>query len=264
MGDSRRSAEGINARAYAPAVWDEAESSAASGEAAFAREVYADATPSFERATAAYRHSEGLARAALRVLEAARTQAEKAREASTLARRGAAEARAAEHAAKQWLAAESAEAQAGGALERQDYATARTLFTDARRLYGAAAQAAGVAQEAEARRIDAMVADSRRLFAAGEFDACLRRLGDVLKVRPEHPAANELRVEAEGRAREVETAAAEPETIYEVRGTDDLERTRLLDEPAPALPRRGEKGPRRRRARSRTPPSSPREQFTLL
>ena len=123
----------------------------------------------------------------------------------------------------------------GGALERQDYATARTLFTDARRLYGAAAQAAGVAQEAEARRIDAMVADSRRLFASGELDACLRRLGEVLKLRPEHPAANELSVEAEGRARQVETPAAEPETIYEVRGTDDLERTRLPDEPAPTL-----------------------------
>ena len=59
MGDSRRSAEGMNARAYAPAAWDEADSSAASGEAAFAREVYTDATPSFERAyTAAYRHAE--------------------------------------------------------------------------------------------------------------------------------------------------------------------------------------------------------------
>ena len=100
MGDIRRSAEGINAKGYAPAAWDEAESSAASGEAAFAREVYTDATPSFERATAAYRHAEGLAREALRVLEAARTQAEKAREASTLARRGAAEARAAQHAAE--------------------------------------------------------------------------------------------------------------------------------------------------------------------
>ena len=91
MNDSRRSAERIGARDYAPAVWDEGEAGAAAGEAALGRDAYTDATPNFEGATAAYRQAEGLAREAIRALEAARTQAEKAREASTVARRGASE-----------------------------------------------------------------------------------------------------------------------------------------------------------------------------
>ena len=80
-----------------------------------------------------------------------------------------------------------------------------------------------------------MIADSRRLFASGDFEGCLRRLGEVLKLRPEHPAAKELELEAEGRARQVETASAGAETIYEVRGAEGLEQTSFPDEPVPAV-----------------------------
>jgi hypothetical protein len=140
--------------------------------------------------------------------EAARAEAEKAREAAAQARRGAAEAQASRYASEHWRAGESTEAQANEASGRQDHVAARSLFVAARRSYVQAMQTASVAVEAEARRADALVADARRLLQVGDVEACLRRLGAALALRPGHAAAAQLRLEAEAKPREVEAAAS--------------------------------------------------------
>ena len=203
----RRGALAADAPAHASAEWNEAETGLASGEAAFERRAYVEASRAFEAAITLYRWAEERARDVVQAREVVRAEAEKGREAASLARRGAAEAQAAEYAAEAWHVAASAEAQAVEASNRQEHSAARALFTEARRRYAAATQAARIALEAESRRADAMLGDARRLLASDDVTAALRRLTDVLTLRPDHAGAKALRLEVEARLRESEAAA---------------------------------------------------------
>jgi hypothetical protein len=207
MAEQRQSARAADAASHALSDWNAAETGAASGEAAFARDAHDEAVTAFRESAALYRRAEARARAVVRAREVARAEAERSREAAATARRAAAEAQAAAYASEPWHAGESAEARAGEALNGQQFAAARSLFTEARRQYLAAALAAGVAVEAESRRVDAMVSDARRLLESGEVAACLRRLTEVLTLRPGHAAAERLRLDAEGEQRQAMVAA---------------------------------------------------------
>ena len=206
VAERRRLALAADAAAQAPAEWSEAEAILACGDIALTGEAYPEALRKLEDAAALYRRAEDRARAALQALEIARAEAEKARETVALARRAAASVHAATYAREEWRAGESAEAHASAALSRQEYSTARSLFADARRRYAAAAQAATIAAEAEARRADAMMGDARRLLAVGDAAGCLRRLDQVLALRPDHAAAAALRIEVENRLRQADVA----------------------------------------------------------
>ena len=207
MTEARGSALSVDAVSHAPGSWNEAESGAAAAEAAFAKEAYAEAGQSFELAADHYRKAEKPAREAARRREAERADAEKALEAAAQARRLADQAHASQYVAEQWTGSEAAEARAIAALGRQEYAAARTLFGEARRLYAAAAEAAGVAAEAMARRADALTGTARRSLEAGDPATCLRRLDEVLALRPGDEAAVALRRQAEEKLRQLETAS---------------------------------------------------------
>lgn len=206
MADARRNALALDAASHAEADWNEAEAGGVAAEAAFATQAYAEAGQSFGHASALYRRAEETAREATRRREAERADAEKAREAASLARRAAVEAHVSKYVAEQWNAAEAAQAQASGALSRQEFAAAPSLFIEARRLYAAAAQAARVAADAEARRADAMMGTAIRLLESGDPVGCLRRLNEVLALRPGHRAAAALRLRAEEELRQTDTA----------------------------------------------------------
>jgi hypothetical protein len=223
MMERRQTALAADPATHAPSDWRDAEASAESGEAALAREAYTEARGTFDQATALYRRAEERARDAARAIEIARADAGRAREATAAARRVATEAQASSYAADQWRAGEHAEAEAAAALSRGEHAAARSLFTEARRQYGTAAQVASIAVEAETRRADAMVSDARRLLASGDVAACLRRLNEVLALRPGHARAQELRVEAEDRERQ---AAAVVQDVIVHGDRSDTERAR--------------------------------------
>jgi hypothetical protein len=206
MEEARRSALAVDAASHAETNWNEAEASGAAAEAAFTTEAYAEAGQSFEHASALYRRAEETAREATRRREMEQADAEKAREAASLASRAAVAAHVSKYVAEQWNAAEAAQARASDALSRQEFAAARSLFTEARRLYAAAVQAAGVAAEAEARRADAMMGTARRFLESGDAVACLRRLDEVLALRPGHKAAEALRLRAEEKLHQTDTA----------------------------------------------------------
>jgi serine/threonine protein kinase len=197
----RQRALAANAISLGASDWIEAEATGAVGEAALAREAYREATQAFDQGVALYRRAEERAREVARALEAARAEAEKARGATAAARGAAIEARASTYASEPLEAGESAAAQANDAMNRGDYQAARLLFADARRRYTAAALAARVAMEAETRRADAMISDARHLLSLGEVEACLRRIDDVLALRPGDRDAMELRHAAEDRQR---------------------------------------------------------------
>jgi hypothetical protein len=207
IAEYRSSAMAAEATLHAPSEWTEAEAIVASSDAAFAREAYAEARRGFDRAVALYRLAEERARDAMHVLETARLNAVKAAEATAMTRRTAVEAQASNYAVEEWRAGESTEAQASAALSRREYAAARSLFTESRRLYAAAAKTAAVAMETEARRADTMMSDALRLLQSGNLSDCLRQLSEVLRLKPGHAAAEALRREAEGKLRENEDAA---------------------------------------------------------
>ena len=223
MAERRRGAAAVAAASHAPSDWQEAEASAASGEAAFAREAYAEASGAFHQSAGLYHRTEERARDVVRALAIAHAHAETVRDAVALARHAAQDAQASKYASEQWRAGESIEAQASATLSRQDYAAARSLFSEARRHFAAAAQAANIAAGVEGRRADAMVSDARRLLDSGDVAACLRRLSEVLELRPGHAGAEALRLEAEQRQREV--ANTQDVTIYSRWSADSLEET---------------------------------------
>jgi hypothetical protein len=228
----RDRAASVNAEAHASAEWAEAMVTVSAGEASLARGAYSEARHAFEQARALYSRAEERARETVRMAERALSEAEKSREASGLARRAAGDAQAAKYASEPWLAGENTWGQAIAALERREYDAARSLFGDARRHYAAAAQSAAVGAEAEARRADAMVNDARRSFDGGDFAACLRRLEEVLALRPSHAGAEALRRQAQerlqrpGAARAVPGAADESPTVLD-QPTILADRTRL-------------------------------------
>ncbi|HEV8456891.1 MAG TPA: hypothetical protein VGR44_01225, partial [Methylomirabilota bacterium] len=219
LAERRRSALAADATSHAPSEWSEAEASAASAEAAFAREAYTEAGRAFEQGVALYGRAEERAREAIRALEIARADAEKGRQAAALAWRAATQAHAAKYAPESLKAGESTEAQANAAFSRREYASASSAFAEARRQFTAAGQMASVAADAEARRVEAMMSDARRLLESGDVAGCLRQLAVVVALRPGHPPAEELRDKAEERLRQVEAAAdsAEP-TDHDVAG----------------------------------------------
>ncbi len=243
MAKHRRDAVAADGASHAPADWAEAEASAVAGEAALAGGGYAEARHSFDQAAALYRRTEESAREVIRKRDRARAEAQKAQEATALARRGAGQAQASRYAAEQWRAGEDAEAQATAALTRQDHAAARSLFAEARRLYTAAGQTAAVAAEAESDRVDAMMGDARRHLQSGDVQACLRRLGEVLALRPGDTGAQALRRQAEDEQREIEAAARPPIPIDDVTVVRERapERTRetVFRAPAPPEPSAG-------------------------
>ena len=196
MVERRQAALAADAAVHAASQWHDAETSAEFGEAALAREAYTEARAIFDQTAGLYRSAEELAREAARTIAIARTDAEKARDATVPARRAAAEAQASRYAADRWRAGEDAEAQARAALSRAEHVAARSLFAEARRQYAAAGHAASIALEAENRRADAMVSVARQLLASGDIDACLRRLNEVLAFRPDHAGAQRLLQEA--------------------------------------------------------------------
>src|SRR5206468_1096320 len=126
------------------------------------------------------------AREAMRALEIGHADAEKGRQAAALAWRAATQAHASKYAGESLKAGESTEAQANAAFSRQDYALASSGFAEARRQYTAAAQMSRVAADAEARRVDAIVLDARRLLESNDVAACLRQLAVVVALRPGH------------------------------------------------------------------------------
>ena len=229
MAAHHRDALAADGASHAPADWAEAEASAAAGEAAFAGAGYAEASRSFDQAAALYRRTEERAREVIRARDRARADAEKAQKAMAQARRGAEQAQASRYAAEQWLAGESAEAQATAALNRQEHAAARPLFAEARRLYTSAGQTAAVAAEAESRRVDAMMRDARRLLKSGDVPGCLRRLGEVVALRPGDAAAEALRRQAEGEQSEVDAAPPPRIPIDEVTVVREHPPERMLE-----------------------------------
>ncbi len=142
--ERRRGAMAVEAAAYAVSDWNEAETSAAAGDAALASEAWEDSGRAFDQASTLYGRAEERAREAAR----ARADAEKAVETVDAARRAAVDAHAAKHAPELWKEAERAEARAVAALSQQQFGAARPLFDEAGRLY-AAARAAGIAAIAE-------------------------------------------------------------------------------------------------------------------
>ena len=216
MAEHHRDALAADGASHAPAEWAEAEAGAATGEAAFAGGGYAEARRSFDQAAALYRRTEESAREVIRTRDRARAEAQKAQEATARARRGADQAQASRYAAEPWHAGENAETQATAALNRQEYAAARSLFAEARRLYTSAGRTAAVAAEAESRQVDAMMRDAKRLLQSGDVQACLGRLGEVLALRPGDAGAQALRRQAEDEQREVEAAARPPIPIDDV------------------------------------------------
>ncbi|PYM68619.1 MAG: hypothetical protein DME10_26690, partial [Candidatus Rokuibacteriota bacterium] len=233
LAERRRSALAADAASHAPSDWKDAEASAASGEAAFARETYTEAGQAFAQAVALYSRAEERALEVIRTLDIARAEAEKGRQAAALAWRAATQAHASKYAAESLRAAENTEAQANAAFNRREYALASSTFAEARRQFTAAAQMASVAADAEARRVEAMMSDARRSLESGDVAACLRQLAVVVALRPGHPAAEELREQAEKRLRQVEAAAAGAEPAdHEVAGDGQGNTTA----PAPAAP----------------------------
>ena len=207
MAERRQSALAAAPQSHAPSDWRDAETSAESGQAALAQEAYAEAQDAFDRAAALYRRAEERARDAARALETARADAERAREATAAARRAATEAQAVRYAPDQWSAGESAEAQASAALTRGEHAAARSFFAEARRQYrggGAGGQRRGGSGNPPG-RCDGK--RRRRLLASGDVAACLRRLKEVLTIRPGHAGAEQLRLEAEDRERQAAAVA---------------------------------------------------------
>ncbi|HXJ77705.1 MAG TPA: protein kinase [Candidatus Methylomirabilis sp.] len=235
MAEVRDAAMAADAATHAAADWRDAEATVQSGEGAFGREAYAEAREVFDRAAGLHRQAEERAREVVRALETARAAAERGRESAAGARRAAAETQGPQYAGAEWQAAENAEARAGSALTRGEYAQARDLFTEARRQYAAAARTASIALEAQARRADAMVSDARQLLASGDISGCLRRLNDVLTLRPDHAGAQQLRVEAE-RAREASDltrlSAAEAPTLLTVTPTVTADAPAMTRAPA--------------------------------
>ena len=142
--ERRQAAMAVEAASYAVSDWNEAETSAAAGDAALAREAWEDAGRAFDQASTLYGRAEERAREGAR----ARADAEKAVEAVDAARRAAGAAHAAKHAPELWKEAELAEARAVAALSQQQFGAARPLFDEAGRLY-AAARVAGIAAIAE-------------------------------------------------------------------------------------------------------------------
>ena len=165
MADARRDAMAAETASLSPAVWTQAEATAATGDEAFASAAYVRATQTFEQASALYRQAAEAAREVTRRREKERTDAEQARDAAALARRAAADTQASKYAASPWSEAETAENNARAALSRQEYAAARSLFVEARHMYATAAQAAGIAARpaGPARRGDRM-SDAQRLL----------------------------------------------------------------------------------------------------
>jgi serine/threonine-protein kinase len=213
---NRDAALSAEAPAHAASDWSDAEQSAASGEAHLARGAFAEARVDFDRGAQQYQRAEGLARAAAQALAAARAEVDKAERTTAHARGTAVEAQAPKYAPTSWTAGESASTQARGALDRADYQSARSLLAEARRQYAAAARAADIAVEAETRRADAMLGDARRLLEADDVEACLSRLHEVLTLRPAHPAAEQLRLDAESRRRELRAAAERATSAVDV------------------------------------------------
>jgi hypothetical protein len=198
--------------------WEAAETKTAEAEEVLATQGFDRARDLFTEAAALYHRAEATAEEARdrerRIAEEARLrqrhEAEQAREPAALARRAATAVHAATYAREEWHAAESVEAEANAGLSRQEYSTARALFAEARRRYAAAGQAATIAAEAEARRANALMGDARRLQSLGDVVACLRRLDQVLTLRPDHAAATALRIEVEDRLRQTENAPRNP------------------------------------------------------
>ena len=207
MADRRGDAAAVEAASYAPSSWSEAEASAVAGDGALAREAWEEAGRAFEQAAALYRRTEEQARAAKQT----RADAEKAVEAAAAARRAASEAQAGTYAAEALKEAESVETRAATALRRQEFATAGPLFDDATRLYAAAGQAARVAADTEARRLEAIVAEAKRLLESGDAQGSLDHVTEVLQLRPGHAAAEALRTQVQERLRQAEEAARQAE-----------------------------------------------------
>jgi hypothetical protein len=232
MLECRRDAEAVDAGAEAHAAWADAESSARTGEAALAAQAYGEASAAFDGSAARYREAARLAREAARARESARSEATAAAESSAAARAVAVERGAARYAAGPWASAERADTLGRAAMDRREHGAALAHFTEAARLYAGAAHAARAAQEAERRRADAMLADARRLLAAGELDACLERLDDVVALDPAHPGTAELRLEVDRRRRDIEAARAA--TVPGASPADALAETTRLEPPGPA------------------------------
>ena len=207
IGESRRSAMTVEAASHAGPEWNEAETSAAAGDTALAREAWEEAGRAFDQAAMLYRRAEEHAKDALRV----RAEAEKAVEATGSARRKAAEGEAARYAPEALKEAEGAEARAVAALSRQQFAAARPLFDEASRLYTAAVRAAGLAAEAEARRLEAVIDDARKRLESGDAESCLERLNELLRLRPGYAAAEALRAQAQETLRQAGEAARRAE-----------------------------------------------------
>jgi len=100
-----------------------------------------------------------------------------------------------------------------------------------------------------ARRVEALVADARRMLEAGRFQACLGLAAQLAKLAPDHPAARELQDQAEAQRRQsearlsrIKTALAEGRQALAA-GDGPLAADRfaavLADDPGHAEARRG-------------------------
>ncbi|MBI4012303.1 MAG: protein kinase, partial [Candidatus Rokubacteria bacterium] len=152
MRQVRGAAEQAEAARHAAAAWSDAEAKAIEGDLALDQHTYPRAEARFQEAGQAYEGALRTARQAGEALRAAREQAETASQQAAEARQAAAQLSAASYAAPKWTTAQAREASGQSALGRQDFPAARTLLTEAWRLYQEAAQDARVAAEAEAKQ----------------------------------------------------------------------------------------------------------------
>jgi predicted Ser/Thr protein kinase len=207
MAPARRAAQAEAAADYAPAVWNDAESKSDEAQKAVAAEQYADAGAAFEAAAAAYSRAAEAARDTRRqereALDRARVEAVQSKEAARAAE-------ATRYADELWDLAEFkfTEAEAAVRAGREVRAGAvADLFSAARRQYAAAARAARLAAEAEGRRVDVLLSEASALLASADAAGCLRRVNEVLALRPGDIAAERLRVQAEEQRAESAAAA---------------------------------------------------------
>jgi hypothetical protein len=204
---ARRAAQAEAAAEYAPAAWNDAESKSDAAQKALAAEQYADACSAFEAAAAGYG----------RAAEAARDARRREREALDRARVEAAQSKETAHAAEATRYAEElwdlaefkfAEAEAAARAGREIRAgPVAELFSDARRRYAAAARAARLAAEAERQRVDALLSEARALLASADTAGCLRRVNEVMALRPGDITAERLRVQAQEQQAKMAAAA---------------------------------------------------------
>ena len=208
----RRQAEEAGAAEHAATQWAVAEAKAAQARAAHERALHPECIEQAKEAAGLYRAAAEAAQAARQALERQRARAADARRLTVAAGEKAEKAAASTYAADVLSAAGDRLTHGDLAFEGREYESAAQLFSEATREYDRATKVAKDAAAAEARRIEALLAQAKRSFGAGQWAQCVSTLDEILGLPggAAHAGARELR----GRAHAaLEAAQRERERI---------------------------------------------------